>query len=342
MHHHTTSGGWRIRAGWLLGFGLLYILSFPCDAQNLVPNPSFEEYEVCPYTIGFQPGDRPTHWRSWLNSPDYFHACAGNLQDIDTLVDVPQNGWGYQYAWDGDAYVGSWCYWENDEYREYIGAPLLEPLEIGETYGVSFRVSLATAGSYIPVMGACNNIGVLFTMTSNAWTDLDGPPFPFRNYAHVYSPDINTDSLGWTLVSGLFTADSAYQHLVLGNFFNNVLTDTMGIPPWNGEVAYYFIDDVCVSRSTGGCALTGVEEGVVQRGAFATFDSMAQQVLLAWPGNAAYHVQVVDMAGRVIAAGQAYDERMRMDAQAWSTGVYIARMRNGTQVEFVKFVVSNQ
>lgn len=342
MLYHTMIGGWRLRAGRLMGCCLLLILSFPCDAQNLVPNPSFEEYEVCPYTIGFQPGDRPTHWRSWLNSPDYFHACAGSLQDIDTLVDVPQNGWGYQYAWDGDAYVGSWCYWENDEYREYIGAPLVETLEIGETYAVSFRVSLATGGSYVPAMGACNNIGVLFTMTTNAWTGIDGPPFPFRDYAHVYSPDINVDSTGWTLVSGLFTADSAYQHLVLGNFFSNALTDTLGIPPWNGEVAYYFIDDVCVSRSTGGCAFSGVEDGVVQRGAFVAFNPMAQQVVLAWPGNAAYQADVVDMAGRVIAAGQAQGERIRMDAQAWSTGLYIARMRNGTRMELVRFVVSNQ
>lgn len=342
MLHHTMIGGWRPGTGWLLGCNLLLILSLPSDAQNLVPNPSFEEYEVCPYTIGFQPGDRPTHWRSWLNSPDYFHACAGSLQDIDTLVDVPQNGFGYQYAWDGDAYVGAYCHHLTDEYREFIGVPLLEPLEIGETYGVSFRVSLATGGSYFPAMGACNNIGVLFTMSSNAWTDIDGPPFPFRNYAHVYSPGINTDSLGWTLMSGLFTADSAYQHLVLGNFFNNALTDTLGIPPWNGEVAYYFIDDVCVSRSTGGCTLTGSEEGIVQRGAFAAFDPMAQQMVLDWSGNTAYQVEVLDMAGRVIAASQAHGERMRMDAQAWSTGFYIARMRNGNRVELVKFVVSKQ
>ena len=53
---------------------LLFVVPLNSAAQNLVPNPSFEEYEVCPYTIGFQVGDRPTHWRSWLNSPDYFHA----------------------------------------------------------------------------------------------------------------------------------------------------------------------------------------------------------------------------------------------------------------------------
>ena len=324
----------------LVGCCLLFIVALHGAAQNLVPNPSFEEYEMCPYTIGFQPGSRPTHWRSWLNSPEYFHACAGSLQDIDTLVGVPQNGWGYQYAWDGDAYVGGYMYWVHDDFREYIGVELLEPLEIGSAYSVSLRVNLAWGGTYDPNMGACNNIGLLFTMDSNAWEGITGPPFPFRNYAHVYSPDIITDSLGWTLVSGVFTADSAYQYLVLGNFFNNALTDTIGLPPWNGEVAYYFIDDVCVSRQKGGCATTGIDEALGQMDAFAVYDGHAQQVVLAWPGNRAYQVEVVDLSGRLVAWARVEDERTRLDAQQWASGLYLARMRQGDRVEVVKFVVS--
>jgi len=339
MLHQTMIGGWRPWAARLAGCCLLFIFAFPCDAQNLVPNPSFEEYEECPYTIGFQPGNRPTYWRSWLNSPEYFHACAGSLQDIDTLVSVPQNGWGYQYAWDGDAYVGGYMYWVGDEFREYIGVQLLESLEVGETYSVSIRVSLAWGGSYDPTMGACNNIGVLFTTTSNAWTGLTGPPFPFRNDAHVYTPDIITDSLGWTLVSGMFTADSAYQHLVLGNFFNNALTDTLGIPPWNGEVAYYFIDDVCVSHQKGGCAMTGIEEVNYQQGAFAAFDTEALQVVIAWPGKETFLAEVIDMSGRVVTVGKADGGRFRAEAQGWSAGLYIARLRQGDRVEVVKFVI---
>ncbi|MBL8011924.1 MAG: T9SS type A sorting domain-containing protein [Flavobacteriales bacterium] len=323
----------------LLGcLGLIAILR--CEAQNLVPNPSFELLDTCPYTIGFQPGDRPLYWHSWLNSPDYFHACAGSLQDIDTLVSVPQNGFGYQYAWEGDAYIGGWCYWVNDDYREYIGVPLLEPLEIGQTYLVSFRVNLAVNGSYVWSMGACNNVGVLFTMASNAWSGTTGPPFPFRNYAHVYSPGIIADSLGWTLVSGSFTADSAYQYLVLGNFFTNALTDTIGLPPWNGEVAYYFIDEVCVSREEGGCVTTGFDEALGQVGAFAAYDAHAQQVVLTWPGSRAYHVEVVDPAGRRVVSVRAEEERLRLDAQQWATGLYVARMREGDRVGVVKFVVN--
>lgn len=340
MLHHVMNGGWQLLAARLVACCLLFIAALPGAAQNLVPNPSFEEYEVCPYTIGFQPGNRPTHWRSWLNSPDYFHACAGSLQDIDTLVSVPQNGWGYQYPWDGDAYIGSFCYWVTDEYREYVGAPLLEPMEMGQTYLVSFRVSLAVNGSYVQAMGACNNIGVLFTTATNAWSGITGPPFPFRNYAHVYSPDIITDSSDWTLVSGVFTADSAYQYVVLGNFFNNALTDTISLLPWNGEVAYYFIDDVCVSRQKGGCATTGIDEALGQLGAFAAYDGHGQQVVLAWPGKRAYRVEVVDLAGRLVASARAEDERTRLDAQHWANGLYLARMRQGDRVDVVKFVVS--
>lgn len=334
------NGGWRPVAARLASCCLLFIAALPCVAQNLVPNPSFEEYEECPYTIGFQPGNRPTHWRSWLNSPEYFHACAGSLQDIDTLVGVPQNGWGYQYAWDGEAYVGYCAYHVTDEFREYVGVGLLEPLEVGALYSVSFRASMALNGSYWYTGGACNNIGVLFTMASNAWEQLTGPAFPFLNYAHVYSPEVIADHLDWTLVSGVFTADSAYQYLVLGNFFNNDLTDTIGIPPGQGEVVYYFIDDVCVSRNKDGCAMTGIDEAIGQMDASAAYDADAQQVVLAWPGNRAYRVEVVDLAGRLVAAGHAPDERIRLDTQRWATGLYIARMQQGGRMEAVKFVVS--
>jgi hypothetical protein len=126
MNTRTMNGRWPgTGLGVVLGC-LLFVVALRCEAQgNLVPNPSFELLDTCPYTTGFQEGDRPAHWRSWLNNPDYFHACAGSLQDIDTLVSVPHNGWGFQHAWDGEAYVGYCAYSTTDQYREYVGAELL-------------------------------------------------------------------------------------------------------------------------------------------------------------------------------------------------------------------------
>ena len=236
----------------------LLVASLSSPSQNLIPNPSFELRDTCPYTFGFQEGDQPLYWRTWLNSPDYFNACAGDLGGLDTLLDVPQNGLTFQYAFDGDAYVGMYCFYPTDYYREYIGVQMNTPLVVGQTYHVSFRANLAANGSYFYNSGACNNLGALFTMASNAWTGITGPDFPFRNHAQVYSQSVITDTLEWTLVSGSFVADSAYQYLVIGNFFDHVHTDSLATPGM-AIVAYYLIDAVCVSAHEG-CEIEGIDE----------------------------------------------------------------------------------
>ncbi len=147
MLHHTNIGRRQGRGlHLLLGCLLLVVLALRCEAQNLVPNASMEEHSECPVTIGFQGFSKPLHWEKWMNSPDYFHECAGSLGGIDTLIGVPQNAFGYQYPWHGDAYVGMWGYGATgggDSYREYVGCELLQSLVIGETYYLSFWANLA-------------------------------------------------------------------------------------------------------------------------------------------------------------------------------------------------------
>ena len=231
-----------------LGLGcLLLVATLRCGAQNLVPNPSFELTDTCPYTFGFQEGDRPLHWFSWFYSPDYFNACANDLQSVDTLVGVPLNGWSYQYAWEGNAYIGLYAFdGYPDEYREYAGVELIEPLEVGCTYQLRFRINPAYGGSYwlIDGGGACDNIGMLFTTASNAWYTTTGPLFPCRNYAHLRTTVPVTDTLNWTMVEGTMVADSAYSHLVLGNFYPDSLTNGFAIGNSWTDITYYLVDGV--------------------------------------------------------------------------------------------------
>src|SRR5205085_585438 len=79
---------------------LLLLFSFSIgNAQNLVPNPGFENYITCPVNYGelFKCQD----WSTFGNSPDYFNACSP-----DTIVSVPKNNFGYQLASSGNAYCG--------------------------------------------------------------------------------------------------------------------------------------------------------------------------------------------------------------------------------------------
>ena len=77
-------------------------------------------------------------------------------------------------------------------------------------------------------------------------------PYYVKNFAHVYSNQIISDSAVWTTISDTIIADSAYTYLVIGNFFVDSLT--MGIKYFNNGYSecssYYFIDDVSVLKDT--------------------------------------------------------------------------------------------
>lgn len=336
-----NSGQW-CKAMNLICSCLLFVAPFLVNAQNLVPNPSFELTDTCPNTIGFQEGARPLYWQSWFNSPEYFHACADTSVPVGAYISIPQNGFAFQYAHDGQAYIGYYAFDQNGQYREYVGATLNAPLIVGETYYLSFWANIATAGLDGYVGGFCNNMGMLFTMTSNAWTNVGWPPgpdFPFRNYAHLQRSAVLTDTVGWTLVSGSFVADSAYQYVVLGNFFDNAQTQALPIPPLNGENAYCLVDNVCVSLGPVGCGITGFHEGALIGQPLVALDLASGALVISWPGQERYSGEITDMSGRLVHAFVSEADRHQVPLQGYSTGMYVIRLRKRMEAAFVKFVV---
>lgn len=319
---------------------LLVPVAFYINAQNLVPNPSFEQLDTCPYTFGFQDGDRPVHWYSWQNSPEYFHTCAGSLNNVDTLMGVPTNGATFQYAKDGDAYVGMYIYAgdSNLSYREYVGVELNAPLEIGTLYYLGFSMNMGTGGTYWQYNWASNNLGMLFTTYPNIWTGISGPEFGFRNYAHLHSSTVVEDSVSWVHVTGTFIADSAYQYLVLGNFFENSLTDTSHYAAQSGLGAYYLVDCVCVSQNPDGCEFdTSIEE-------------VSGHKLVVGPNPASNQISfiadisfgstwsVFDALGRLVDHGFFSTAELELNVSDWPTGMYTFRLEEDNET-FVRFIV---
>lgn len=223
-------------------------LCFAGITQNLVPNPSFEEYTSCPddqcqiY--------KATDWLSMGFSPDYFNACDPSLNNFG----VPSNIAGFQYAASGVAYAGIGCYVPgNNIMREYIGIRLLDSLTIGVKYKVEFKASPANKMKY-----AINKLGVLFATKSYEIPDYinyciqpnDTTIFP-QNNSQVYTNNIIGDTAFWTEVSGSIIADSSYEYIVIGNFFINSLIDDSIINPLSYNIAAcYYIDDVYVGIDT--------------------------------------------------------------------------------------------
>src|SRR4051812_39766363 len=89
----------------------LAALLFPASvqAQNLVPNPGFENLNSCPggvadvaFDAGYTSFPVVQGWISPLNTtPDVFNVCAS---PVTTPVSVPESHFGHQYPHGGDGF----------------------------------------------------------------------------------------------------------------------------------------------------------------------------------------------------------------------------------------------
>ncbi|HLP51177.1 MAG TPA: T9SS type A sorting domain-containing protein [Chitinophagales bacterium] len=210
-----------------------------CGAQNLVPNPSFEDTVECPDNLGQV--YNTVDWTSARLSPDYFNTCSesGNF----TSVSVPHNYWGYQPPSSGNAYAGFAGKYGTGDIREYLGTSLISTLEVGTKYFISFKVSLSFR--YNGLLCAINNLGVLFS--TQGFTENE--PAPISNRSHVYATNVISDTTNWAVIKGSFISDSTYSFINIGNFFADSLTTYVQMQG-NQCNAYYYIDDVCVSTDS--------------------------------------------------------------------------------------------
>ena len=343
QHERTmTSSAMNLRwprAGLGLFLGCLgFVAHLRCEAQNLVYNGSFEDHDTCLAVLGFYTDtDGPLGWFSASGSPDYYQGCLPNGSGNG----IPQSYFTYQYAQDGEYFVGLGTYQLPTGLREYIMTELVQPLVIGQTYYVSFYASAAWNGTepnpqhYI----ASSNLGALFTMQPRPWSIGEAWPVP-GNFAHVYHPWVIADTVNWVLVSGSFVADSAYQYVMLGNHFNNALTDTVHFAQYAWlPKAYTLIDNVCISTDPLGCplALTGPQEEPTAE--LRLFPNPGQdEVFLSGAGNDA-EVRVMDALGRLMWQGRSGSDALRIDVQDWPRGSYLLRLWENGESRSFKFVL---
>src|ERR1043165_3367909 len=87
---------------------LLYsCLALSAHAQNLVPNPSFEDTVKCPTNHGDINGIDASNWLTFGSTPDYFNSCNNYpASDYNHGCSVPDNWAGFQAAATGFAYAG--------------------------------------------------------------------------------------------------------------------------------------------------------------------------------------------------------------------------------------------
>ncbi|MGQ0830008.1 MAG: gliding motility-associated C-terminal domain-containing protein [Bacteroidota bacterium] len=218
---------------------LFVFLSIFCKAQvNLVPNPSFELYDICPNGIGEI--YRCKYWNTSTDAtPDYFNPCANTVN-----AGVPSNIFGYEYAHTGNSYAGFVNYAGGVtsmgfSYREYIQCKLLSNLESNTLYKVSFYISQGDSGTY-----ASNNIGVYF---SNANFYFSNGGFNLSFLPSCNETEIITKNVGWQIIEFYYLATGNENYITIGNFYNDSLTSSKLIIG-GGVDPYYYIDDIAVEK----------------------------------------------------------------------------------------------
>lgn len=329
------------RHPWYVVVLVCWVVSLPhAQGQNLVPNPGFEEADTC---IEMPPFEGILNWFSANGTPDHLRGCL----PYGVFNGLPMNFFTYQEPFEGASCAGVYTYWQNGstEYREWIMAPLLEPMVVGQTFYCSFRANAAFGGNHTyPQHWLANDkVGMRFTTTAIPPWNV-GDPFPVPpNHAHILYSQILADTVGWTLVSGSFVADSAYQYVMIGQFFSNALTDTLqfspeGIPWYWLPRAYTLVDAVCVSASPEGCDL-GQGVGAVVATGPVLFPNPAHDQLIVSQREGA-EAQVLDAVGRMLWHGRVTSDRWVLEVGSWARGTYVLRMAHRGQVETHKFVLT--
>ena len=317
-------------------FLLVAIISF---GQNLVPNPSFEEYEECPWgAAGIYEGFS-TGWKSWGWSPDYFNSCSDN---IGGYMGVPFNFFGFQNAISGNAYAGLVTYDNLDSnIREYIAIELNQPLIIGQTYHVFFYASLYEGMEGDNSWCASNHIGMrffkdpLYTSQVNEWLTPN-------NIVHIDYSEVLFDTLHWTKIEGVFTADQEYNWLAIGNFFdddntNYVLLYSEGL---GNCLAHYFIENVCVSLNPSDCDyLLSTELNSANKPEYIIYPNPASDYLTIDTGTHSINsFEVVDITGRlVIKSSKLFGTLHNIDIANLPKGMYILKINTNSSIINHKF-----
>jgi hypothetical protein len=217
------------------------------SAQNLVPNPSFEDTLGCPYQWdGILMGYAANWFQPTWGSSDLFTGC--HL--------VPQSFNGYQYANTGSAYAGfiASCHTQfgcdtDNINREYLSVRLLDSLEAGTRYFCNFSVSRADSVQYAATFG------VLFSDSLHQASTMNLPYTP-----HYETPIAHLDRLNWTNYSFSFIAAGGEEFITIGNFRGLQSSDAYytgggGDPNYSEyRFAYYYIDDVCLTKDSLNCS----------------------------------------------------------------------------------------
>ncbi|HZV68653.1 MAG TPA: gliding motility-associated C-terminal domain-containing protein [Saprospiraceae bacterium] len=210
----------------LFVFGCLFFFH-SLSAQNLVPNPGFDDLTACIDSSNQLNLAYP--WEASYLSPDLFNECSNNLNQ---RVPHPHRC-EYLQPHSGTGFAGALVL--NNGHNEILQVKLIEPLKQGQQYSI---------GLYVAPDEDCNLNGV------QTFTDAVGMAFvedTFSVIAFQNSGEVIKDTANWTRLSACFTGVRGDSILRVGNFAQpwqiRLETNSPGMPYYFN---YMYFDDVFV------------------------------------------------------------------------------------------------
>ena len=234
--------------------------SFICYAQNMVNNPSFEEYRLCPNE--WSQIENAINWHNSVEyefSSDYFHECMFTNTIIDACPECFMENIIKHSPRTGEAFAGILTFSKfipNFNYREAITNSLKEKLVSNKCYKISFYIKYFgfwNINFFKHVNSATNSIGMFIGYDSILYTS---PPISENLFTHQpqinYKDSILKDSINWVKISGTFIANGGEQWITIANFLPDdsisiyLLNSLMPYLDTSDYRSYYLIDDVSV------------------------------------------------------------------------------------------------
>ncbi len=171
---------------------LLYS-TFYSFTQNLIPNPSFEDVNIC---IKYNEPCAPKAWRSSvLKNFYYFEYLAIQGKAIPPV--------------DGNRSVAFTMYLEGKDYeRKFIQAPLICELKKGETYRLRFH--------YLVKECMVGTFGIFFTDSLAIYDDNE--PMKLVKPQVLIEVPKDAEAGKWIEASAEFVAQGGEKGIILGNF----------------------------------------------------------------------------------------------------------------------------
>ncbi|MBK7681750.1 MAG: T9SS type A sorting domain-containing protein [Bacteroidetes bacterium] len=157
---------------------------------------------------------------------------------------------------------------------------------------------------------------------SNTFYESQINPLVPDNNANGYIDTIISDTTNWLPFQFSFIADSTYQYLYLGNFFDGANTDSIqAFNTVNGQGAYYFIDALCLSTDSNYCEtiLSSIES---KSEPFIIYPNPTSQFLFIKNLKYSMLIHIYDLIGREVFSIQLNKEDSSLDISSLPAGNY--------------------